>query len=187
MLFRWTAGIVLSIILRTPRGDMMSEREIINLVGEDDPILHSPVETFTEFGDVSASLQTLMINSLDRFQGLGLSANQIGISARVFSAIIEGDVLVAFNPSAIEVGLTVKKQEGCLSFPGLNLIVERAIGCRLIFQDHEGKWHERNLVGIDATCALHEIDHLNGVTFTKKVSRLQLSMQMKKRSKRSKA
>jgi len=115
----------------------------------------------------------LMIHS----QGLGLAANQIGITKRFFAighesfdvfkkpAIIYNPVLV-FADEEQELG-----QEGCLSFPGLLLQISRPRIIMVRYQNNKGEFLLSRLEGLEARCFQHELDHLNGITFNKKANR----------------
>ena len=115
----------------------------------------------------------LMIHS----KGLGLAANQIGITKRFFAighesfdvfkkpAIIYNPVLV-FADEEQELG-----QEGCLSFPGLLLQVSRPKIIMVRYQNNKGDFLLSRLEGLEARCFQHELDHLNGITFNKKANR----------------
>ncbi len=71
-------------------------------------------------------------------------------------------------------------QEGCLSVPGYYDDVERAAQCRVAFLDYDGKRQEIDCDALLATCIQHEIDHLNGIVFLDRLSRLKREMYLKK-------
>jgi len=124
----------------------------------------------------------LMIHS----KGLGLAANQIGITKRFFAighesfdvfkkpAIIYNPVLV-FADEEQELG-----QEGCLSFPGVLLQVSRPKIIMVRYQNNKGEFLLSRLEGLEARCFQHELDHLDGITFNKRVSKLKWDMAQKK-------
>ena len=70
--------------------------------------------------------------------------------------------------------------EGCLSLPELFDDVERPSQVRMSFLDIQGKVHEQQFDGLWATCAQHELDHLNGVLFIDHLTRMKRSMMTKK-------
>ena len=70
--------------------------------------------------------------------------------------------------------------EGCLSLPELFEDVERPAQVRMSFLDIDGKPHEQQFDGLWATCAQHELDHLNGVLFIDHLTRMKRSMMTKK-------
>ena len=124
----------------------------------------------------------LMIHS----RGMGLAANQIGITKRFFAighesfdvfkkpAIIYNPVLV-FADEEQELG-----QEGCLSFPGVLLQISRPRTIMVRYQNNEGEFLLSRLEGLEARCFQHELDHLDGITFNKRVSKLKWDMSQKK-------
>jgi peptide deformylase len=90
-----------------------------------------------------------------------------------------------FNPKIISVSEeTQTGQEGCLSFPDLWLEVARPNQVTAEYIDKDGKERTIQLMGLDARVFLHELDHLNGVCFTNKVSPLKLALAKKKQLKK---
>lgn len=71
-------------------------------------------------------------------------------------------------------------QEGCLSVPGFYDDVARPSKCRVKFLDYHGKQQEIECEGLLATCIQHEMDHLNGIVFLDRLSRLKRQMALKK-------
>ncbi len=118
--------------------------------------------------------------------GIGLAANQINITKRVFaigSKNISGFPLpfAVFNPKILEVSKeTVLDKEGCLSYPGLFLMVKRPDWIIAEYQDSKGNVKEIKVDGYLSKCFQHEYDHLDGVCFVDKVSQLKLQLAMKK-------
>lgn len=118
--------------------------------------------------------------------GIGLSANQVGLDAQIFvmRPIEHPEIKKPFaiiNPQILEISNEKKNAiEGCLSYPGLFLHVVRPVKILTQFLDLDEKECIIEFSGIDARCFLHEFDHLNGVTFTDRVSKLKLDMAKKK-------
>jgi len=111
-----------------------------------------------------------MFETLRESEGLGLAAPQVGISKRLavihFGLISEGGERIAMlNPSIIEKGEEQTRNEGCLSFPGLRLDVNRASWVIFEFLDPQGNRHRYRAHGLAARAVQHEIDHLNGILF----------------------
>jgi peptide deformylase len=140
---------------------------------------------FNTDGD-AAELESQMIKFMIENQGIGLAANQIGLTKRVFvmgSYNIKGfpQPFALFNPVILEASEeTVLDQEGCLSYPGLYLTVKRPAWVRVAYQNSKGDVIEAKLTGYLSKCFQHELDHLNGVCFVDKVSKLKLQLAMKK-------
>jgi peptide deformylase len=111
------------------------------------------------------------------YSGLGLSANQCGVAERMF-VIGSGEFqLTCLNPKLkAQSAKRSKEKEGCLSHPGLFLIVDRPEVIEVEFLTEDGEKKEMTLEGITARCFLHELDHLDGVRYTKLVKPLALRM-----------
>lgn len=156
---------------------------MFELVPETSPILHTPVAEF-DFANPPidpAELVKGLTETMMTHEGVGISANQCGLPYRVFVMFNAAGVpFAAFNPVITEETGETMGQEGCLSFPRLILSVKRAQVVTLKAQDADGTPFERVMAGRQAICAQHETDHLNGITFTKRVSRLKLDMARKK-------
>ena len=138
-----------------------------------------------------------MIDLMNKESGLGLSANQVGIPYQIFvmKTILNkqyGDVTIVINP--VIKGLSKETEEGpegCLSHPGLFLKVKRPISCIVEFDtltsDFKNVIHvETKFDDIDARIFLHEYDHLHGIQYIDRVSKLKYKMAEKRRIKRIK-
>lgn len=117
--------------------------------------------------------------------GVGLAAPQVGLPYRVF---VMGDTTgyreACFNPEIVsESEIALTDEEGCLSFPYLQLSIKRPLFIDVRFQNEQGETVIKRLDKLWARCYLHELDHLNGVVFVDRVSRLKLQMAMNKRNK----
>lgn len=140
---------------------------------------------FEADGDAK-KLEQDMIDFMIANNGIGLAANQIGITKRVFvmgSNRIEGfpAPFAVFNPVIKEASSNlVLDQEGCLSYPDLYLMVKRPDWIIAEYQDSEGNIKEIKVEGYLAKCFLHELDHLDGICFVDRVSRMKLDLAMKK-------
>lgn len=149
------------------------------------PLLHMPVAKY-EFDQDTKEIEKSMIDAMIRNHGIGLAANQVNIPYQMFvmgSTHIEGFIqpTIFINPTILKVSeeKTLDK-EGCLSFPGLWLNVERPKWIIAAYQDVDQKWNEIKVEGYMAKCFQHEFDHLHGVCYTDRVGRLKLEMAIKK-------
>ena len=121
--------------------------------------------------------------------GIGLAANQVGVDAQIFvmRPTQHAEVTKPFaviNPVILEVSNEIEEgKEGCLSHIGLVLNISRPKSLVTQFLDIDGKECILELSGIDARCFLHEYDHLQGIEFTSRTSKLKLSMAKKKQRK----
>ena len=144
---------------------------ILDLIPEDSKILHQKVKKCSYNLDRKKLSKTLVEN-MKHHEGLGLSANQIGIQERAFAMIrnIEyNEIIVCFNPKIVKT--STKKsvmEEGCLSFPELFLDVVRPSETVVKYEDEDKKIHKLNLVGLSARVFLHEYDHMEGIVFTQR-------------------
>lgn len=164
---------------------------MLKLVTYPDPILKQTLVDFNFDQPIfdPNTLEEEMVKLMIESNGLGLSANQVGINARVFVMQTQNlkDVFTPFalfNPKVITVGPTEEVgEEGCLSFPNMFLTVKRPEHIVVKFLDRNNSKHIIRLDGIDARCFLHELDHLNGICFIEYVSKLKLQMALKKQRK----
>ena len=135
-----------------------------------------------------------LIEPMQAYEGIGLSANQIGVLERVFIMYdastldsIDKKVIACFNPKVISESVnTVMIEEGCLSYPGLWIKVTRPESIGVEYEDENGKVTRDNLNGLQCRIFQHEYDHMEGSDFTKKVSKLKLDMAIKKQKKMDK-
>jgi peptide deformylase len=162
----------------------------LKIVRWPDPILTKPCEPW-DFENppdyLAAFLVPEMIKTMAMNHGIGLAANQVGLSYRVMTMQVQrtGEFLALFNPRVVHQGVHLFiAQEGCLSFPGVELTISRPDRVTVEFQDQFGNQHTRDFEDIDAKCVLHEIEHLDGKTFKDQVSDLKFQMAKKKAKKR---
>lgn len=131
-------------------------------------------------------IESEMIQLMLENNGIGLAANQVGLLKRVFAIKLKDKSPIAmFNPKVLSTSTTTQlSNEGCLSFPDLWLDVTRPQIIESEYFDNLGNKCTITLTGIDARCFLHELDHLNGIVFTDKVSQIKLILARKKQQKR---
>ena len=144
--------------------------------------LYTAGEQF-DFDDIPFGYKTLelfehdLIHLMTHSQGMGLAANQIGITKRVFAIGHESfDVFqkpaIIYNPVLVSAdGEQEVIQEGCLSFPGLLLRVSRPRTIMARYQNNKGEFLMSRLTGMEARCFQHELDHINGVTFNQRAEK----------------
>lgn len=157
------------------------------LVEEASKVLRTPPELFDfeKDGDKAQEIADKMSEAMIKFGGIGLSANQVGLNARMFVMRTEDKGIVPFfNPELTKVSQdTDLMKEGCLSFPDIYLMIKRSTTIELKYQDVKGEEQVIMLDGLAARCVQHEIDHLNGVLFLQRASRLKLERALKARPK----
>lgn len=163
-------------MIKSYKGDLV-EYEIYKLVDYYDPILRQPTIPFKfeslEDNKRAHYIAFSMAETLGALGGLGLSANQVGMNERFCSINMGHEIWTMFNPQIISHSLVPSKyQEGCLSYPGLYLKVTRWDTVKVRFQAINGDFVEQEFSGLTAVCIQHELDHLDGVLFTSKVSQI---------------
>ena len=159
------------------------------LVSVTDPILKKPLESCS-IGLDRKELQTTLQNAMEHHQGIGLSANQIGIKERAFimySDVKKKEIISCFDPLITDYSEEkIIMDEGCLTWPGLWLKVERSEGIRCVYNDVDGELVQVQMHGLEARIFQHEYDHMEGTNFTQRVSRLKLNMAKRRASKMQK-
>jgi peptide deformylase len=159
---------------------------MLKLHKEDDPILKQPAENWDFENHVNAAVvEREMLEVMKANNGMGLAGNQVGLLRRVFvMRTTDGREFGCFNPW-IMFGDNdfITGNEGCLSFTNLWLKVPRHNKITASYLDNAGKSCIIELEGLDARCFQHELDHLNGITFTQYVSDLKLQMARRKQRK----
>lgn len=127
-----------------------------------DPVLRrkaAKIEGFGTLAEVVKEMAGIMYSS----KGIGLAAPQVGLSVRLF-VIDVGDGLREFiNPQITERwGRKIKMEEGCLSVPGVGVVVKRPDRIRVRARDAKGGLFTEEFEGLAARAIQHENDHLNG-------------------------
>jgi peptide deformylase len=132
--------------------------------------------------DDKEKFESDMIKLMLDERGMGLAANQIGITKRFFA--IGHDSFDTFqkhaiiwNPQVINSSEEkVIDVEGCLSFKDVFVKVERPKIIEVQYETTQGKTRFAKLDGMESKCFQHELDHLDGITFNKRVSKLRWQM-----------
>ena len=142
-----------------------------------DPLLARKADPVTVFDKELAKLVDDMFESMYAAEGIGLAAPQIAISKRIFIVDVSfgkepKDKLVLINPEILTHEGKQSEEEGCLSLPDIRDKVSRAKHVRLRAQDVKGKWFEVEGEELLARAFQHENDHLDGILFIDRVSRL---------------
>ncbi|GAB6059852.1 peptide deformylase [Desulfonatronum parangueonense] len=152
------------------------------------PILTYPnpilAQTAKEIETVTPEICQLaedMLETMYSKEGLGLAAPQVGESCRLVVIDISGpdkreEPLVFLNPRIVSSEGQVDSSEGCLSVLNYRTKVQRAERVRLQALNLEGQSVEMEMDGMLAICLQHELDHLNGVLFIDRISRLKRSL-----------
>ena len=165
---------------------------IYKILPDHDPILHTPAEKFNfreppmDPTELFQNLKETMIAN----KGLGLAAPQVGIP---YQAFVIGDyrnpdsIFSVFNPVIVDTGDDVSLEEGCITYPGLFVKINRPGVIKVRFAGHNGQVDTIKFNGFTARTFLHEYDHLQGITFVKRASALQLNKAKKQQKKLDRA
>ncbi|ATW01780.1 peptide deformylase [Candidatus Legionella polyplacis] len=145
----------------------MTVRDIMYFIKNDEQLrrISKPILDFDD------SLQVLiedMFETMYKFNGIGLSAPQVGENVRLFVVDIfkeKGNKFVLINPEIIESKGITNSYEGCLSIPGIHAWIVRSKEITVRALDRFGVSFEKSVDGLLAECFQHEIDHLDGKLF----------------------
>ncbi len=113
-----------------------------------------------------------LYDTMVEYDGVGIAAPQIGVNMRVAIVELGEDILEMINPVVLETRGEAEDIEGCLSFPDLFGMVKRPTYVKIEAADREGRIYELEAEDFEARCILHEIDHLDGVLFDSKMTRV---------------
>lgn len=164
----------------------MIELNDMQLISEDSELLKQTQNNF-DFNnplcdpvELAVKLNECMKNN----NGLGLSACQVGIPLRVFVMRVDGeDPYALFNPRIVNQSDNIlSMKEGCLSFPFLFLSVRRPDAVRIRYQTANGQTTTQQFIGMSARVALHEMDHMEGITYLNRASSFETQRALRKRS-----
>ena len=152
----------------------MSVREIIKYPGK---VLREKTHRVTECDAELDKLIDDMIETMYAAPGVGLAANQVGVSKQV--AVIDvgardekSPLFVLINPEIVNLEGEVEAEEGCLSVPDYTTVLKRAMKVCVKGLDRNGKPVEIEAEGLLARALQHEIDHLNGILFVDRMGRI---------------
>ena len=144
---------------------------IKTLIPPKDQLLHRKIKNCSYNLDRSKLSYTLTENMFHH-NGVGLSANQIGINERVFVMMTNIDLqetITCFNPKILKQSKKeVLMEEGCLSYPDLYLNISRPSTIVVKYEDEGKKVHKVKLEGLSSRVFQHEYDHMEGIDFTQR-------------------
>jgi len=160
--------------------------EPLPLYDENHPMLKVQIPEY-KF-DLPNPLMEMLVKRLKMtmklYGGIGLSANQCGVFERVFVIGTDHFQIACINPRIIgQAPSTIKAEEGCLSFPGLHVKLDRPEWVEVEFTNEMGELKQMRLEGITARCFQHELDHMNGIRMIDHIGPVALQMARKKQEK----
>jgi peptide deformylase len=149
-------------------------------------LTNDKIDNYNDIEQFESDMIKLMVGN----RGIGLAANQIGITKRFFA--IGSDTFDKIQKPVIMWNPEIENEseektldiEGCLSFPNVFLQVLRPKKVDVKWQDKNGTTMRSTLDNYESKCFQHELDHLNGITFNKRVSKLKWDMALKRRDKK---
>lgn len=156
---------------------------MIDLVKEDNPVLYKEAELLPKDHNLDLDKLLFEMSKLMELRGgIGLAAPQVGIPYKFYILGITPKLII--NPEIIFTSeQKLKNVEGCLSFPNLFLNVERYSEIELRYENIKSEEVIERFVGTMSRCAQHETDHINGIVFKDRVSKLSLDIAERKRKK----
>ncbi|MFO8071124.1 MAG: peptide deformylase [Polyangia bacterium] len=148
---------------------------LLDIVIYPEEVLKTAAEPVERVDDEIRRMVDDMAETMYAAPGVGLAANQVDSLKRVAVidvAYTEGDpeLIVLINPEIVERSGRITWEEGCLSFPEINVDVDRSQKVEVRALDRDGKPFAIEAEDLLAVALQHEIDHLNGVTLADKVS-----------------
>lgn len=173
----------------------MIERDKIALIPPTDPRVTTAIAPYNddmleEYGFKDRQdLTDFMFQTMTRYGGIGLSANQVGLPFNMFvmgghPQVENGLKMACFNPMILSVGdEEIMMKEGCLTYPFIFLAIKRPRKCVAKYTDESGDLKEASLDGLLSRVYQHEYEHMLGRTFTEHASKMKLQMAEKKAKK----
>ena len=152
-------------------------KDKLKLVEPDHEFMTRPpaLYDFEKEKDSAENVAKVLFEKMKTLGGVGLSANQVGLDMKVFVMGQDEFGIYVFNPEIIRYkGDNQKFEEGCLSFPGLMLLIDRPLTIDVRYQNVRGEVVEAEYTGLTARIFQHEYDHMMGRNFTDRVSKLKL-------------
>ncbi len=143
-----------------------------NIVKDGDPILTKVCRPVEKFDHKLEVLLDDMYETMQDADGVGIAGPQVGMMRRLCVIDVGEGRLDLVNPEIIETSGTQDGVEGCLSFPGEYGMVERPNHVKVRAQNKNGEWYEVEGEELLARALCHEIDHLDGICFVKRASRM---------------
>jgi peptide deformylase len=142
-----------------------------------DPVLRQKAAPVSQVNDELRALIADMRETMKAYSGVGLAANQVGVTRRVLVVDVPLDdekraQLALINPNITRRAGTETGEEGCLSIPGVWEDVTRARSIHVEALDEEGRGIMVEAEGYLARALQHEVDHLDGVLFVDRLSAL---------------
>jgi len=156
-----------------------------------DPVLRDKAEDVTEINDEMQRLIDDMAETMYAAPGLGLAANQVGVRRRLIVFDVSHrdggprDLQVLFNPCITAGEGEITREEACLSVADFTAEVKRHARVTVTGLDRQGKSVKMTGEGLLAVVLQHEVDHLNGILFIDRISRLKRGLYLRRLKKQA--
>ena len=162
----------------------------LNILKYPDPFLKTKAEPVASVDAPVKKLIEDMIETMYKAKGIGLAATQVGVGKRIVILDVplrnedgsraerkQGKYLtILVNPEITEASGSMTYEEGCLSIPGIHADVKRASAITVSALDRDGNSIRFQADDLLAIAIQHEVDHLDGILFIDRVSRLKREM-----------
>lgn len=163
---------------------------VLQVLTYPDERLSIKAKEVTVFDDALAQTVKDMFETMYHDHGVGLAATQVGKAQRIFVMDTSNDQdapKCLINPIIVNAQGEIFSEEGCLSFPGVYAKVKRAQTITCQYLNEHGQPQQITATGLEAYCIQHELDHLDGITFVDRLSKLKRNLLLKKFDKLQKA
>ncbi len=151
------------------------------------PALRTPAQPVDAVTDEVRAIWDEMISAMDTMPGVGLAAPQLGIGlalAVVDASETRGQAVRMANPEILHASVEYREHdEGSPNLPGVWAKLKRPRAVTVRFMNEDGVWDRKDFVGLWATSAQHQIDHLQGQMFFDRLGRVKRDMLIKKAKK----
>jgi len=159
-----------------------------------DEILSKKTAEVAVVDDELRRLMKDMAETMYAGKGIGLAAPQVGRSIRIAVVDVPGDeefpatgLLYLVNPKIVRAEGSISIDEGCLSFPGIEVPVKRADRIKVEYLDDQGVPRTLEAEDLASICLQHEIDHLEGITMIDRVGSIRRKLALRDYQKASQA
>ncbi|MDR0484959.1 MAG: peptide deformylase [Alphaproteobacteria bacterium] len=158
---------------------------ILSVVSYPNDILKQKAKPILEITPEIKKLSEDMLDTMYANKGIGLAANQVGILLRIIVIDLQEEEpfnpIVLINPEIIEKSEELEEgNEGCLSIVGISATVKRFAQVKVAYTNLNGEKEIIQGSGLLSACLQHEIDHLDGILFIDRISKLKRGMLIKK-------
>jgi peptide deformylase len=156
------------------------------LLPYDHPMLRKELEYIPLNDEERAKFSSQLLALCTQLNGVGLSANQVGIDNRIFCVKMSGYEETFFDPRIISYSdETTMFKEGCISQPGVFITLRRSESIVIEYTDVKGERKSSMFAGITSRIVQHEYDHMEGKNFLDKASTLKKALALKQAKKKT--